>query len=205
MKFNTILLSALTIPFLMSNLQAAPVQTTEEMRHELRSQLLAFAVRAASRSENSRLKAELSSFLPEGTTELKELRTLTPEQIEHVLQSLSIETREMVCNELSLRLMGTAEEPFKTPADAGNISQLDTFFLLVLELIGHDTHYQPLTRALHTCFGVGSALKIKARLNHDSINAVIPKSFQDQFFTNNPVRIIMMTNRIQTLANTYKK
>src|SRR5262249_6981739 len=111
--------------------------------------------------------------------------------------------RIVLGNALGKRLNSNLETPFRIPHGTQTISQLDTFFLLVTALFGDDPRYTPLRQALEACYGVKGALKIKTRLNKDTVVDLIPQSFKDNFFTSDLVRLIIISQRIDKLAQTY--
>jgi hypothetical protein len=214
MKFKIYLISLVTLTAFCSVSQAQRVGPEEvgrdiaklqnSIHQELTAQLTDLVIKIAGKPNCTRLHSELKVFVPEGA-ELTSIREFTHEQKQHIVQSLSIESREIIFNELSKRLLNGPAEPFKIPEGSTAISQLDTFWLLIGTLIDNDTRYTPLKEAMRSCCGVKVALTIKSRLSSERVASLIPQSFKDQFFTSNPAKILIMSQRIQSLASTYRK
>jgi len=223
MKYSSYFLCFLAISLAHTQAQAGasrggPKEVSQEIKQlrtsisqELVSQLLEFAVKAARR--HSTLRRELSSFLPQEIqnstcdadllAHLEQLHHLSPEQKEHIIRSLSEETKVALGNFLASRLNSNIDAPFRIPQGTQTISQLDTFFLLVITLFDQDSRYIPLCQALETCYGIKDALKIKTRLNTSEVNALLPESFKNNFFTQDFGKLMMISQRIQKLALTY--
>jgi hypothetical protein len=208
--------------------EISPEVVTQEIKQlkgsisqELIAQLLEIAIITARHS--TRLRNELACFLPttpaaeqsvsvlEGeqstpvaqTVDLAPLKQLSPEQKEHIIRSLSEESRVILGNALGRRLSSNLETPFRIPHGTQTISQLDTFFLLVTTLFGTDPRYSPLRQAIEACYGIKGALKIKTRLSKEEVVELIPQSFKDNFFTTNYARLLLISQRIDKLAQTY--